>query len=73
MTLTYIQKSIIQFVVVCCFFYVEAIIHFNIGKTGKLSFAIPDCRENIKIFCIIVFFAGLSSFVTYIIETYAFG
>lgn len=59
---------IIPFVVTTCFFYIEALIHFNMGKKGKISLTLPPLKENFKILGIITFFSFLSSTTTYYLE-----
>ena len=59
---------IIPFVVTTCFFYIEALIHFNMGKNGKISLTLPPLKENFKILGIITFFSFLSSTTTYYLE-----
>ena len=41
--------GIIQFSVTTVFFYIEALIHYNMGKYGTFAFTIPDFKHNIKI------------------------
>ena len=68
MKLTDIQIGVMQFVVICIFFYIEALIHYNIGKTGHIAFNIPSLRNNCKIIGIITVFAALSTGVTYLLK-----
>tara|TARA_B110000977_G_C11083126_1_gene493596 strand:+ start:4455 stop:4733 length:279 start_codon:yes stop_codon:yes gene_type:complete len=69
MILNNIQIGLIQFIITCCFFYIEALLHFNIGKTGgKLCCKFPKLKDNIKIVCIIATFASLSTIATYLIK-----
>jgi len=69
MNIKNIYAFIIPFVVTVCFFYVEALLHFNMGKNnGKISLALPPLKEHFKILGIISFFAFLSSSVTYYLE-----
>lgn len=64
-----IYAFIIPFIVTICFFYVEALLHFNMGKNnGKISLALPPLKENFKILGIITFFSFLSSTTTYYLE-----
>ena len=46
--ITDLQAIVIPFVVTVCFFYVEAIIHYNMGKYDKIGFKIPHLHENFK-------------------------
>ena len=68
MRLSDMQIGIIQFSVTCIFFYIEALLHYNIGKTGKFSFNIPPLQDNFKIISIIALFAAAVSAVTYLLE-----
>lgn len=69
MNINNIYAFIIPFVVTICFFYVEALLHFNMGKNnGKISLALPPLKENFKILGIITFFSFLSSTTTYYLE-----
>ena len=68
MKLSALKIAIIQFTVTCCFFYIEALMHYNIGKTGKISSNIPPLDDNLKIMSIIATFAALTSMVTYLLE-----
>ena len=38
--------NIVQFLVTICLFYVEALIHFNIGKKGNLGISFPNWKQN---------------------------
>jgi hypothetical protein len=68
MELSGLQITSIQFIVTCCFFYIEALFHYNIGKTGNICCNYPAFNDNLKIMCIIATFAALSSVVTYLIK-----
>ena len=68
--ITNLQDIIIPFFVTFCFFYVEAIIHYNMGKYDKIGFNIPHLHENFKIIAIISIFSLLSSGATYLVEMY---
>ena len=68
MNIDNIYAFIIPFVVTTCFFYIEALIHFNMGKNGKISLTLPPLKENFKILGIITFFSFLSSTTTYYLE-----
>ena len=70
MELNPIYVSIIQFIVTSAFFFIEAIIHYNMGKYGKTTFTIPPFKKSIHLLGIILFFAALSSGATYLIEIY---
>ena len=60
--------SIIQFVVTSAFFFIESVLHYNLGKHGKTSFAIPPFHKSMHLLGTILFFAALSSGATYLIE-----
>ena len=64
------KESIVQFIITVCFFYVEALIHYNIGKHGTFKFSFPKLKENLLIFLIIVLFSWLSSTTSYLIINY---
>jgi len=64
------KESIVQFIITVCFFYVEALIHYNIGKHGTFKFSLPKLKENLLIFLIIVLFSWLSSTTSYLIINY---
>ena len=70
MKLSAIQIGIIQFFVTCIFFYIEALMHYNMGRHGKISCTVPPLRENFKMFGIIAVFAALSSGATYLLEKF---
>ena len=65
-----IQLVCIQFIVTSLFFYIEALMHYNIGKSGYISFSIPPIRQNFLIMGIILCFSFVSSVVTYFLEIY---
>ena len=64
------KESIVQFIITVCFFYVEALIHYPIGKHGTFKFSLPKLKENLLIFLIIVLFSWLSSTTSYLIINY---
>ena len=68
--ITNLQAIIIPFIVTLFFFYIEACIHFNMGKYGKLGCKIPPFKENIQMIGIISFFSLLSVGATYLLEIY---
>ena len=71
MNIKNIYAFIIPFIVTICFFYIEALLHFNMGKNnGKISLALPPLKENFKILGIITFFSFLSSTTTYYLEKF---
>ena len=68
MELSALQIASIQFIVTCCFFYMEALLHYNIGKTGGICCNYPILKDNLKIMSIIATFATLSTIATYLIK-----
>lgn len=68
MELSALHIAYIQFIVTCCFFYMEALLHYNIGKTGSICCNYPVLKDNLKIMSIIATFAILSTITTYIIK-----
>lgn len=68
MELNPLYVSIIQFVVTSAFFFVEAILHYNMGKYGKPAFTVPPFKKSMYLLGTILFFAALSSGATYLIE-----
>jgi hypothetical protein len=65
-----LRSITLPFFVTLCFFYVEAIIHYNMGKYDKIGFKIPHLNENLKIIAIISFFSLMSSGATYFLGMY---
>ena len=68
MELSALQIASIQFIVTCCFFYMEALLHYNIGKTGGICCNYPILKDNLKIMGIIATFATLSTIATHLIK-----
>lgn len=68
MNLSSSQITCIQFIVTCCFFYMEALLHYNIGKTGDMCCNYPILKDNLKIMSIIAIFSALSSVMTNLIK-----
>ncbi len=62
-----IMQFIIPFVVTTFFFYIEAVIHYNIGKRGYIAFKFPPMKKNILIISIILFFSFISSCISHLI------
>ncbi|KAJ1627484.1 hypothetical protein T492DRAFT_1024636 [Pavlovales sp. CCMP2436] len=65
------SNQLIVFPVTCAFFFIEALVHYHIGKTGSafgLSWPPPD--ELAKIVISIVICGALSSAATTAIEGY---
>lgn len=65
------QNQLIVFPVTCFFFFLEALVHYHIGKTGS-AFGIswPPNDELLKIVVSIVICGGCSSIATAAIEGY---
>jgi hypothetical protein len=68
MRLSKIQMMTLHFFVTSIFFYFEALMHYNIGKKGKIDIEIPEIKHNKKIVMIILIFSLLSSLACYFIE-----
>lgn len=62
-----LAKIIIPFVVTTFFFYIEAVLHYNIGKKGYIAFKLPPMKKNILIVSIILFFSFISSCISHLI------
>ena len=60
--------NIVQFLVTICLFYVEALIHFNIGKKGNLGISFPNWNQNKLILGVIALFSFISCVVTSVIQ-----
>jgi len=46
----------------------EALLHYNIGKTGDMCCNYPILKDNLKIMSIIAIFSALSSVMTNLIK-----
>ena len=57
-------SAIIVFCVTFVLFYIEAMIHYNIGKNGKPYFILPDKKELIHIAYIVLIFSILSGIIS---------
>ena len=68
MIINHIELGCIQAFITIIFFYIEALLHYNIGKSGNLCCYIPKFKDNLKIIGIITIFATLSSIMTYLIN-----
>ena len=64
------QTIAIPFMVTLFFFYIEALIHYNMGRYGKITCDLPPSHENWKIIGIISGFSLISSIVTYYLKNY---
>jgi len=65
-----IKEGFVQFVTTVMFFYIEALIHYNIGKHGYLKFTFPKLKENLLILLVIIIFSCLSSMASYCVINY---
>ena len=65
--LSQFHLSFIQFIITSFIFYIEAIIHYNIGKFGHIAFRMPSLNQNLLMICIIMVFSFISSCITYFI------
>ena len=60
-------KIIISFFITTIFFFIEAVIHYNIGKYGYIGFQLPTYKHILKILSTILFFSFLSCCATHYI------
>ena len=60
-------KFIISFLVTTFFFYIEAVLHYNIGKKGYIAFKLPPIKKSLLIISIILFFSFISSCISHLI------
>ena len=71
MNLSSVQIGITQYAVTAVILYIEAIIHYNMGRfdgfTTKL-FTIPGLKHNIKVIGTIILFAAISYVVSYFFQ-----
>ena len=70
MELNIVYISIIQFVVTSAFFFVEAVLHYNMGKYGEMKLSVPPLKKSLHLLSIIIVFSALSSGATFLIELY---
>ena len=68
--MVHFKEIIIPFVVTSCIFYIEAVMHYHMGKYKTFGFEIPSFKENIKIVSILTVSAFLSTGITYLIKIY---
>ena len=61
-------RYLITFTVTCITFYVEALTHYTIGKSGRIGFDIPPFKENVMVISTIMLFSFISSGAIYIVE-----
>tara|TARA_B100001769_G_scaffold67767_1_gene50466 strand:+ start:131 stop:355 length:225 start_codon:yes stop_codon:yes gene_type:complete len=69
-TATDFQTIAIPFIVTLFFFYIEALIHYNMGRYGEITCDLPPSHENWKMIGIISGFSLISSIVTYYLKNY---
>ena len=69
-TATDFQTIAIPFIVTLFFFYIEALIHYNMGRYGEITCDLPPSHENWKMIGIISGFSLVSSIVTYYLKNY---
>ncbi len=62
-----LANIIIPFIVTTFFFYIEAVLHYNIGKKGYIAFKLPPMKKNVLIISIILFFSFISSCISHLI------
>ena len=60
--------NFIQFFVTIGFFYIEALIHYNIGKKGRLGLSIPNWKQNKLILGVIGVFSFVSCMATALVQ-----
>lgn len=58
----------ISFFVTTIFFFIEGVIHYNIGKYGNIGFKFPKYKHCIKIISTILIFSFVSCCVTQYIK-----
>tara|TARA_Y100000591_G_scaffold80316_1_gene67603 strand:- start:7151 stop:7366 length:216 start_codon:yes stop_codon:yes gene_type:complete len=56
--------NFIQFFVTVGLFYIEALIHYNIGKKGSLGISLPNWKQNRLILGVIAIFSFVSCIIT---------
>ena len=60
--------NFIQFFVTIGFFYIEALIHYNIGKKGTLGISFPNWKQNKLIIGVIAIFSFISCLLTALVQ-----
>ena len=60
--------AIVQFFVTFIYFFIESLLHYHIGKFGKLGLAFPKSNELIMIVVTILIITGLATITTKIIN-----
>lgn len=62
---------LITFLTTTIFFVLEALIHYNIGKTGHITLSkLPSIQEFVKIVGVVMLFSFLSVLVSGFLTTY---
>ncbi len=70
MDITNLETLVIPFCVTLFFFYIEALIHYNMGRYNEIRCDLPPNIENRDMIIIIAFFSLLSTITTYYLEIY---
>ena len=60
--------NFVQIFVTIGFFYIEALIHYNIGKYGALGISFPNWKQNKLIIGVIAIFSFVSCIITGFVE-----
>ena len=60
--------NFVQFFVTIGFFYIEALIHYNIGKKGSLGLSFPKWKDNKLILSVIAVFSFVSCLATTFVQ-----
>lgn len=58
----------VQFFTTILLFYIEALIHYNIGRKGTIGIRIPSWKKNRMILGVIVIFSLVSCVLTNIVS-----
>jgi hypothetical protein len=70
MDITNLETLVIPFCVTLFFFYIEALIHYNMGRYNEIKCDLPPTTENRDMIIIIAIFSLLSTITTYYLEIY---
>jgi len=65
-----LEALVIPFCVTLFFFYIEALIHYNMGRYNEIKCDLPPTHENRDMIIIIGCFSLLSTITTYYLEQY---
>ena len=69
----WVRLTLVSFAVTTLFFTLEALLHYNIGKTGKLGLShFPPAKEALEIVGVVMIFAALSAATAILIQKYMF-